>query len=279
MCPITISNTSPTAANSPQDLPADQQGREQPASDGQPKVASDSDNPNNPDYNPQADADANSNTNTEATDTEEQEAMVASKYVLPTASECQHTAQVVNIVGHGGSTAKVTQPPSDLVVYLSSIANLLKELVWLKCKELGLRATPPEQPVVGPSTTHQSGAASPHSSRSCLALDDSTGSHILSSPPISPLPTFVTLQCSSMSEGVCYALGLTYDPWVHLEMQSANGNINSSLGPTRKVPVCFGLIFIYPQFHVICSPAYNVVLGCPSDIVMSSVICTNLDGS
>ncbi len=83
----------------------------------------------------------------------------------------------------------------------------------------------------------------------------------------------------SMSEGVCHALGLAYDPRVRLEMQSANGDVDNSLGLAHNVPVRFGSIVIYLQFHVIRSPAYDVLLGRPFDVLTSSVFRTNPDGS
>ncbi len=83
----------------------------------------------------------------------------------------------------------------------------------------------------------------------------------------------------SMSEGVCHALGLAYDPRVRLEMQSVNGDVDSSLGLARNVPVRFGSIVVYLQFHVIRSPAYDVLLGRPFDVLTSSTVRTNPDGS
>lgn len=83
----------------------------------------------------------------------------------------------------------------------------------------------------------------------------------------------------SMSEGVCHALGLAYDPSVTLSMQSANGELDQSLGLARNVPVRFGSIVVYLQFHVLRSPAYDVLLGRPFDVLTSSVVKTNADGS
>jgi predicted aspartyl protease len=34
----------------------------------------------------------------------------------------------------------------------------------------------------------------------------------------------------AMSKDICHKLGLTYDPSIHLPMQSANGSINETLG-------------------------------------------------
>lgn len=83
----------------------------------------------------------------------------------------------------------------------------------------------------------------------------------------------------SMSEGLCHALGLAYDPSVVLHMQSANGETNPSLGLARNVPVRFGTIVVYLQFHVIRSPVYDVLLGRPFDVLTESVVQTFGDGS
>ena len=82
-----------------------------------------------------------------------------------------------------------------------------------------------------------------------------------------------------MSEGVCHRCGIDYDPRIRLEMQSANGEVDMSLGLARNVPVRFGSVLVYLQIHVIRSPAYDVLLGLPFDILTSSILQTNADGS
>jgi hypothetical protein len=54
-----------------------------------------------------------------------------------------------------------------------------------------------------------------------------------------------------MSKTSCYNLGLMYDPGIILHMQSANRNINQSLGLSRNVPFQIGLITFYLQVHII----------------------------
>ncbi|KAI9063711.1 hypothetical protein FKP32DRAFT_1548313, partial [Trametes sanguinea] len=83
----------------------------------------------------------------------------------------------------------------------------------------------------------------------------------------------------SMSEGLCHRLGLHHDPDVILHMQSANGETNPSLGLARNVPVRFGNLVVYLQFHIIRSPAYDVLLGRPFDVLTESVVQTFGDGS
>ncbi|KAI0369084.1 hypothetical protein BV20DRAFT_947013, partial [Pilatotrama ljubarskyi] len=84
---------------------------------------------------------------------------------------------------------------------------------------------------------------------------------------------------TSMSDGLAHTLDLAFDPKVILHMQSANGETNPSLGLAHNVPVRFGDIIVYLQFHVISSPTYNVILGRPFDVLTESVVQTFSDGT
>jgi len=75
-----------------------------------------------------------------------------------------------------------------------------------------------------------------------------------------------------MSESTCHDLALVYDPSIKLHMQSANGNIDQSLGLARNVPFQIGPVTFYLQVHIIRSPAYDVLLGRPFDILTESVV-------
>ena len=79
-------------------------------------------------------------------------------------------------------------------------------------------------------------------------------------------------QVIAMSETTCHSLSLAYDPRIHLNMESANGSFDWSLGLARNVPFLIGIITLYLQVHVICSPLYEVLLGHPFDILTESVI-------
>jgi len=79
-------------------------------------------------------------------------------------------------------------------------------------------------------------------------------------------------QVVAMSEATCHQLGLAYDPSIILNMVSANGNINQSLGLARNVPFQVGSITFYLQVHIIQSPAYDVLLGRPFDILTESIV-------
>jgi len=79
-------------------------------------------------------------------------------------------------------------------------------------------------------------------------------------------------QIIAMSEAVCHDLGLIYDPTFVLHMQSANGEIDKSLGISRNVPAKIGHITLYLQIHVLRSPAYDILLGRPFDVLTESTV-------
>ena len=79
-------------------------------------------------------------------------------------------------------------------------------------------------------------------------------------------------QIVAMSEDTCHDLALVYDPTIRLNMQSANGNTDWSLGLARNVPFTIGSITLYIQVHIIGSPAYDILLGRPFDILTESIV-------
>ena len=79
-------------------------------------------------------------------------------------------------------------------------------------------------------------------------------------------------QIIAMSESTCHSLGLAYDPSIRLNMESANGNFDWSLGLARNIPFLIGTITLYLQVHVIRSPSYEILLGRPFDVLTESVI-------
>lgn len=84
-------------------------------------------------------------------------------------------------------------------------------------------------------------------------------------------------QIVAMSEEVCIALGIAYDPNVRLNMISANGGIDQSLGLAKNVPFKIGEIIVYLQVHILRSPAYDILLGRPFDVLTESVVCNYSD--
>jgi hypothetical protein len=68
-------------------------------------------------------------------------------------------------------------------------------------------------------------------------------------------------QIVAMSEEVCIALGIVYDPNVRLNMVLANGGVDQSLGLAKNVPFKISKITVYLQVHVLRQPAYDILLG------------------
>ena len=79
-------------------------------------------------------------------------------------------------------------------------------------------------------------------------------------------------QVVAMSEATSYELGLAYDPTIKLNMQSANGIVDQTLGLARNVPFQVNSLTFYLQVHVIRSPAYDILLGRPFDVIGESVV-------
>ncbi|KNZ76593.1 hypothetical protein J132_09336 [Termitomyces sp. J132] len=77
-----------------------------------------------------------------------------------------------------------------------------------------------------------------------------------------------------MSAEIASDLGLSYDPNIVLNMQSANSTLDRSLGLARNVPCTISDITVYLQIHVLQSPAYNILLGRPFDVLTRSTINT-----
>ena len=75
-----------------------------------------------------------------------------------------------------------------------------------------------------------------------------------------------------MAGEACHSLGLIYDLEVKLSMQSANSEIDETLGLLRNVPIQIGEITLYFQFHIVQNPTYNILLGRPFDVLVESII-------
>ncbi|KAG6873458.1 hypothetical protein C0992_008736, partial [Termitomyces sp. T32_za158] len=74
-------------------------------------------------------------------------------------------------------------------------------------------------------------------------------------------------QIISMSANVANKLGIIYDPTIHLNMQSANGTVDRSLGLAKNVECTIGDLTFYLQIHILRSPAYDILLGRPFDVL------------
>ncbi|SJL10760.1 uncharacterized protein ARMOST_14154 [Armillaria ostoyae] len=85
-------------------------------------------------------------------------------------------------------------------------------------------------------------------------------------------------QIVSMSECITDRLGLIYDPDIVINMQSANKQVEKSLGMAKNVPFLFSDITVYLQVHIIQDPAYDVLLGRPFDVLTMSTVFNNTEG-
>lgn len=85
-------------------------------------------------------------------------------------------------------------------------------------------------------------------------------------------------QIVSMSKAVALKLGLAWNPDIVIHMQSANKQVEKTLGLARNVPFLFKEITLYLQVHIVNEPAYKVLLGRPFDALTESVIQNDRDG-
>jgi hypothetical protein len=85
-------------------------------------------------------------------------------------------------------------------------------------------------------------------------------------------------QIVSMAKDVAVRLKIPWNPEIVIHMQSANRQLEKTLGLARNVPFLFGEITVYLQVHIISNPAYKVLLGRPFDSVCESEIKNRRDG-
>ncbi|PBK58711.1 hypothetical protein ARMSODRAFT_1028039 [Armillaria solidipes] len=85
-------------------------------------------------------------------------------------------------------------------------------------------------------------------------------------------------QIVSMSEHIADRLELIYDPNIVINMQSANKQVEKSLGIAKNVPFLFGDIIVYLQVHIIWDPAYDILLERPFNILTVSTMFNNTEG-
>ncbi|KAJ3897750.1 hypothetical protein F5879DRAFT_995595 [Lentinula edodes] len=81
-----------------------------------------------------------------------------------------------------------------------------------------------------------------------------------------------------MSDSACNAFGFAFDPEKRINLQSANGNTDWSLGLAKDVPFRFGDVIAFLQVQVVDSPAYDFILGRPFEILMQASYKNFLSG-
>ena len=85
-------------------------------------------------------------------------------------------------------------------------------------------------------------------------------------------------QIVSASRKIAEELGLSWDPDIRIYMQSANGQVEKSLGIAQNVAFNFDGVTLYLQVHIINEPAYEMLLGRPFDTLTRSVVENESDG-
>jgi hypothetical protein len=82
-----------------------------------------------------------------------------------------------------------------------------------------------------------------------------------------------------MAQEVAVEMGIGWDPDVFIYMQSANGQVEQSVGLARNVAFRFEGVTLYLQVHIIRNPAYKVLLGRPFEVLTKLAASNGADGS
>jgi hypothetical protein len=83
----------------------------------------------------------------------------------------------------------------------------------------------------------------------------------------------------SMAKEEAVQKGLTWDPNLKINMESATNHVVETLGLARNVCFRIGGINVYLQVHILEKPPYKILLGRPFDAFTASVVRTASDGS
>jgi hypothetical protein len=79
-------------------------------------------------------------------------------------------------------------------------------------------------------------------------------------------------QIIAMLEAVYHDISLAYYPSIKLNMQSANSEVDQSLGLSCNIPCKINTITLYLQIHITRSPAYDILLGRPFNVLTKSTV-------
>jgi hypothetical protein len=82
-----------------------------------------------------------------------------------------------------------------------------------------------------------------------------------------------------MSKESAIALKMSWNPDISINMQSAQGHVEPTLGLAIDVPFAFGELTVLLQVHIINKPSYTILLGRPFDALTRSNIQNERDGS
>lgn len=85
-------------------------------------------------------------------------------------------------------------------------------------------------------------------------------------------------QIISMKKRIAVGCGVSWDPDIVINMMSANGELNSTLGMARNVPVFIGDMTIYFQIHILEDAPYEMLIGRPFDALARTRIENDING-
>ena len=83
----------------------------------------------------------------------------------------------------------------------------------------------------------------------------------------------------SMAKAAAVLSGLTWDPSIRINMESASNHVERTLGLARNVPFSVAGVTAYLQVHILEDPPYRVLLGRPFHSLMTSTVENRADGS
>jgi len=86
-------------------------------------------------------------------------------------------------------------------------------------------------------------------------------------------------QIVSVSRDTAVKWGFTWNPDIRINMESAQGHVEETLGLAKDVPFQFGEITVLLKLHVINKPAYKLLLGRPFDALTESVVKNERSGA
>lgn len=83
----------------------------------------------------------------------------------------------------------------------------------------------------------------------------------------------------SMSKAAAIQHGLTWDPNLSVNMESASNHVEKTLGMARNVRFSTSNIVVFLQVHILENPPYNILLGRPFETITGCNSKAQLDGS
>jgi hypothetical protein len=83
----------------------------------------------------------------------------------------------------------------------------------------------------------------------------------------------------SMSKAAAVQHGLTWDPMLSINMESATNHVERTLGMSRNVRFATANITAYLQVHILGNPPYHILLGRPFETITGCISKAQKDGS